>query len=81
MALVSCSQGCTGQCWVSAHLCGKKKEMLVQGSRMCSKNTVVKEIQGLLLVDRLVLGFSGREGCRRQRSFGMIALCEQCVVL
>lgn len=25
MALVSCSQGFIGQCWVSAHLCGKKR--------------------------------------------------------
>lgn len=64
MSLVSCSQGCMGQCWVSAHLSGKNKEVLVQRSRMCSKTTVVKEIQHVLVVDRLVLGFSGKEGCK-----------------
>lgn len=70
-----------GQCWVSSHLCGKKRELLVQRCKMCSENTVVKEIQRVLVVDRLVLGFSGEEGCRRQKTFGTTELCEQCVVV
>lgn len=49
MALVSCDQGCAGQCWASAHLHGKKREVSVQ--RMCSKPAVVKEIR-VLVVDR-----------------------------
>lgn len=81
MALVSCSQECEGKCWVRAHLCGKKREVLVQRSRICSKITVVRGIQCVLGVDRLVLEFSGKEGCQRQKAFGTIALCEQCVVL
>lgn len=36
------AKGVQGKCWVSAHLCGKKREVLVQRSRICSKNTVVK---------------------------------------
>lgn len=45
-----------GQCWARAHLCGKKREVLVQRSRMCSENTVFKEIQGVLAVDRWCWG-------------------------
>lgn len=48
---------------------------------MCSKNTVVKEKQHVLVVDRLVLELSGKEGCRSQPAFGTVAQREQCVLL
>lgn len=41
-------QGCAGQCWVSAHLPGKKRGVGTEEQNVF-KTTVVKEIQGVLV--------------------------------